>query len=141
MGEEKTVRNNYKIQMESARKIFLKYDQNRILGRFHLSCDEEFLFVNFINSPYRIHRGNGKVERWGEETWEEADFHEVMSIYDMICNEHGCPVLAKNWSPIGNLGGCKMPLRRWVQTVLTNMGNCLQENRRIWQLPVKLWAE
>lgn len=101
------MRNNYKIQAEYARKIFLKYDQAKIIERFHLEHDEEFLFINFISSPYRIRRANGNAERMEGEKWMEADFHEVMSIYDMLCNENGCPVLAEKWTPIGNLGGMR----------------------------------
>lgn len=102
------MRDNYKIQTDYARGIFLKYDQSRLIENFHLAHDEEFLYINFVNSPYRIHRVTGYVEGQDEQgRWSESEFHEVLSIYDMICNTNGFPVLAKNWSPIGNLGGMR----------------------------------
>lgn len=105
MAEEKRVQNNYEIQVEYAKGIFLKYDQEKIIEQFQLAHNEEFLFVNFIHSPYRISRATGSVERMENGNWMGTDFHEVMSIYDMICNEKGRPILTKQWSPIGNLGG------------------------------------
>lgn len=102
------MKNNYEIQTEYAKEIFLKYDQKQIIENFHLSHDTEFLYINFINSPYRICRFTGNVE-WQDEKkhWKAAGFNETLSIFDMICNANGFPVLAKNWSPIGNLGGMR----------------------------------
>lgn len=101
------MQNNYEIQTGYAKEIFLKYDQDKIIRNFHLAHDENFLYINFVSSPYRISRMTGDVECQEDQQWRAADFHETLSIYDMICNSNGFPVMARNWSPIGNLGGMK----------------------------------
>ena len=45
------MRDNYKIQTENARKIFLRYDQQKIIHTFELKHDEIFLFLNFLTVP------------------------------------------------------------------------------------------
>ena len=98
---------NYDIQAEAARKIFLKYNQEEIVEEFKLVHDENYIFVNFVHSLYRIEKNCGRVERKEAENWVPGNFHEAMSIYDMLCNKNGFPVLAGKWSPIGNLGGMR----------------------------------
>ena len=47
---------NYKIQAEQAKQRFLTYDQQKLIGRFQLESDEQYLFVNLLCKRYRIHR-------------------------------------------------------------------------------------
>lgn len=99
------MRDNHKIQTENARKIFLRYDQQKIIHTFELKHHEIFLFLNFLHRPYRICRKTGAVEyETPQKLWITAGFHEVLSIYDMLCNPNGKPVLSGSWSPVGNLG-------------------------------------
>lgn len=99
------MRDNYKIQTENARKIFLQYNQQNLIQNFDLQHDEIFLFLNFLHRPYRICRKTGTVEfEAQQEQWMAAGFNEVLSIYDMLCNPNGKPVLSGSWSPVGNLG-------------------------------------
>lgn len=102
------MRDNYKIQAEYARNLFLQYEQESLIRNFSLKYDKDFLFLNFIHRPYRIHRSSGQVEYIDSKNhWIQGTFNEVLSIYDMICNPKGKPVLSGEWSPIGNLGGMK----------------------------------
>ena len=67
-----------------------------------------FCFSTFSARPYRICRKTGAVEyETPQKLWITAGFHEVLSIYDMLCNPNGKPVLSGSWSPVGNLG--RMP--------------------------------
>lgn len=102
------MRDNYKIQTEYARNIILRYDQETLIQNFSLEHNKDFLFLNFVHRPYRIHRTSGLVEYLdAQHLWREGGFNEVLSIYDMICNPKGKPVLSGEWSPVGNLGGMK----------------------------------
>lgn len=97
-------RNNYAIQADNARKLFLGYDQEKIIMAFSLRHDGAYLYLNFIHTPYRICRKTGQVQRLAGNEWLDGAFHEVLSVYDMLCNPLGLPALSGAWSPVGNLG-------------------------------------
>lgn len=93
---------NYAIACDSARKLFLEYDQERIIRSFSLCHDKSFLYLNFVGRPYRVDRETGQVEKEAAGDWdrEKPGFEEVMSIYDMLCNENGKPVLSGQWRSV-----------------------------------------
>lgn len=78
---------NYDISKFRAAADFLKYDQEEMIREFSLEHDAEYLYVDFLGRRYRIRRSDGFVE-WGEDGFScpaEADFSEVMTIYDILC--------------------------------------------------------
>ena len=73
---------NYERQAEAARKLFLTYDQERILLRYDLAADRQWIFLTYLNVPCRISRESGQVEEQQEDgRWKRCDsFHTVMTI-------------------------------------------------------------
>ena len=79
--------NNYEITKKRMQKEFLTYDQKRIIQKFYLHSDGNYIYLKFVNAPYRINRSNGCVEKAGNVSpaWQEAGHNEAMTIYDILC--------------------------------------------------------
>lgn len=79
--------NNYDIQVAQAKKHFLTYDQQELINRCCLKYDENYFYITFLGSPYRICRASGNMERKQADTWVSGDsFGEVMTILDWLCD-------------------------------------------------------
>ncbi len=96
--------NNYDRQVDIARAIFLKYDQTRLIEKFRLPSDEEFLHLTYLNTDCRICRESGQVdEKNADGQWAECrKFDTVMTIYDLLCHHQGdiLPVQTGIWQTI-----------------------------------------
>ncbi len=69
------------------RSEFVKYDQEKMIRKFSLRHDDEYLYIEFLGHDYRINRRTGIVE-WSDDnflTCTEADFNESMTLYDLFC--------------------------------------------------------
>lgn len=79
---------NYEITKRRVQKDFLKYDQEKMIQKFALKADENYLYITFIGHSYRICRKSGYLE-WSEDnfvTCVEGDFNEALTIYDLLCD-------------------------------------------------------
>ena len=79
--------NNYEIMKRQMQKDFLQYDQEKMIRKFHLRHDPDFIYITFIRCLYRVHRARGKVE-WSDDGFmdlHEANYNEAMTIYDVLC--------------------------------------------------------
>ncbi len=78
---------NYAKQADLARKIFLTYDQAALEQLPTVTSDPDFLYLNFLSSPYRICRQTGHMFRLVETRWLPADSHgEVLTVFDYLCD-------------------------------------------------------
>ena len=93
--------NNYEIQAEAARALFLKWDQKKMTGRHGIDADEDFIFVRFFNERYSINRKTGEVLRC--ESGGPVDYNAVMVIYDVLCNSKPDAMLSREWLTHENL--------------------------------------
>ncbi len=79
---------NYEVTKRRVQSEFLKYDQEKMIRKFALDFDENYLYIRFIGHLYRIHRNTGFLE-WSEDDFKtcvEADFNEALTIYDLLCD-------------------------------------------------------
>ena len=78
---------NYEITKRRVQGEFVKYDQKKMIEKFSLEHDENFLYIKMIGHLYRIHRECGLVE-WldKKEQWVEGDFDESLTLYDLFCD-------------------------------------------------------
>ena len=78
---------NYEIMKRQMQKEFLKYDQEKMIQKFCLSSDSDYMFVRFTGKDYRIGRKDGAVSSSedGFRTILEAGYNEAMTIYDVLC--------------------------------------------------------
>lgn len=80
-------RDNYAIQAQSAKDIFLTYDQDALIRKLHLKSDDEYIYTSLFSLPYRVCRKNGDLQRWDGSEWIGANsFGEVMTLLDMLCD-------------------------------------------------------
>ena len=80
-------RDNYKIQVQQAKRHFLTYDQKELIDRCNLRFDDQYFYVRFLGAEYRICRGNGDMERLSGDKWIDGNgFGEVMTLLDWLCD-------------------------------------------------------
>ncbi|MCC8139276.1 MAG: DUF3786 domain-containing protein [Lachnospiraceae bacterium] len=98
---------NYEITRDRTELRFLEYDQQKMIDRFQLQHDEQYLYISFVGRDYRIHRATGRTE-WSEDGFAHAThagFNEVLSICDVLCDSReGCR-LSGRFTKINNLKG------------------------------------
>ena len=106
MYENEGFMSNYEITKKRVQKEFVKYDHSKMVEKFGLEQDEEYVYIDFLCRKYRIHKVEGIVE-WVEipETnsdvnaagkisaslfdWslaKEGNFLEVLTIFDVLCD-------------------------------------------------------
>lgn len=98
---------NYEISKREAEKFFLTYDQQKLIDRFSLSCDKNYLYSEMLGRQYRIGRTSAAVESScdGFCTVREGDFEETLSLFDLLCYGNGdiCP--CGEWALVNSLPG------------------------------------
>ena len=95
---------NYDLQVDIAKRIFMEYDQERMVRKFRLEADADWIYLTYLNMPCRINRTTGAVEECVENAWQECrSFSTVMTIYDLLCYHQGehVPPLADQWCAVG----------------------------------------
>lgn len=95
---------NYVIQMENAQNFFLTYDQEKLIRKFRLKADADYLYITMFHMPYRLSRHTGRLERYGKN-WEDANtFGEVMTILDILCDSKDDRWLTGRWVSTQHFG-------------------------------------
>ena len=95
--------NNYEQQVYIGREWFLKYDQNFLIEKYGLEHDNEYLYLDYLRTKYRINRMDGAIEYANEAGWQTCrDYTTVMTIYDLLCysGQNALPPLTGRWQPI-----------------------------------------
>lgn len=113
--EKQMVRSNYDLQVDIGRRIFMEYDQQRLIRKFGLEADDRWIYLTYLNTPCRIRRSDGQIEELLGDIWRECrNFGTVMTIYDLLCYHQGefAPVLRQEWCTVGS----------FVVTGVTNTG-------------------
>ena len=101
---KKEIPSNYDLQVDIGRKIFLEYDQERLIRKFSLQADESWIYLTYMNTPCRIHRATGRIDEMAAAQWIECrNFSTVMTIYDLLCHHKGdnAPGLFHQWCTVG----------------------------------------
>lgn len=94
----KPSRDNYDLQRRQAQERFLTYDQKELIDRCRLRHDDEYLYITFLGSPYRICRHTGRMERKAGEAWVDGNsFYEVLTVLDWLCDSKGDRYITGRW--------------------------------------------
>lgn len=96
---------NYDLQVDIAKEIFLQFDQESMIRKFRLEADGQYLYLTYLNTPCRIHRQTGSVEEHQNNSWQECrNFSTVMTVYDLLCyhKSDSVPELTGQWCTVGN---------------------------------------
>ena len=98
-------RDNYQMQAQQAKKIFLGLDHNKLIEKLKLEADEDYLYPRMLGSTYRICRKTGDFRRLDQGNWLDANTHaEVMTLLDLICDSRKDRFLAHRWQSILSFG-------------------------------------
>ncbi len=95
---------NYDLQVDISKRIFLEYDQERMIRKFCLDADEQYIYLTYLNTPCRISRESGGIEEQICGRWQECrGFSTVMTVYDLLCYHKGetAPALFHQWCAVG----------------------------------------
>lgn len=95
---------NYDLQVDIGKRIFLEYDQKQLIRKFRLTADADHIYLTYLNTPCRISRKSGGIEEFLEGTWKECrSFSTVMTIYDLLCYHQAdeAPSLLGQWCTVG----------------------------------------
>lgn len=78
---------NYEIAKVQAQKVFLKYDQEKVIKKLRLLHDESYIFFTFVSKQYRISRKTGEIVWTIDDfmTCYDAGFNETLTIFDILC--------------------------------------------------------
>lgn len=98
-------KSNYDAMRNAMEAEFLKYDQDRMINRFGLIHDREYLYIRFVGTKYRVNRFSGRVEAClrSEEGYAHADYNVSMTIFDVLCcAKSGC-CLSGRYVPVNSL--------------------------------------
>lgn len=95
---------NYDLQVDIAKKIFLDHDLKFLITKFQLEADEQYIYLRYLNTPCRMSRSTGAVEEYVENCWKECrEYSTVMTVYDLLCYHKGekVPALSGQWCTVG----------------------------------------
>ena len=94
-------KNNYALQVERARQLFLTYDQAAMCARLGLAPTPDAIVLRFLGAPYTVRRADGAVL---DAQGAPASFGAAMSIYDALARTNA-PTLAGAFVPTSALHG------------------------------------
>ncbi|MDY4969359.1 MAG: DUF3786 domain-containing protein [Lachnospiraceae bacterium] len=74
---------NYEMTCEKWRKIYLEMDQEELIKRFDLECDDQASYIVYYNEKYRVDRKNGMITLVNDPE-KRISFNTLMSIYNLF---------------------------------------------------------
>ena len=95
---------NYLIQMRNAQAFFLTYDQAKLIQKFRLNADEDYLYITMFGIPYRLCRHTGNLEKHKEDWVDANTFGEVMTLLDILCDSKDDRYLTGRWASTQHFG-------------------------------------
>lgn len=96
---------NYLIQAGQAKQHFLTYDQQKLIAKFHLAFDENYIYVNLLCKLYRIDRKTGDLEYREGDAWLDGNsYEEVMALLDLLCDSREDRRISHRWKNMQSFG-------------------------------------
>ncbi|MBP3673223.1 MAG: DUF3786 domain-containing protein [Oscillospiraceae bacterium] len=96
---------NYLIQASQAKRRFLTYDQEKLIAKFDLKFDADYINVNLLCKQYRIERKTGDMEYREGDTWLDGNsYEEVMTLLDLLCDSRDDRRIAGQWKNMQSFG-------------------------------------
>ncbi len=105
------------------RERFSHYDPERISKILNLPRDENYLYVTYYQTPYRLRLQDGVLEKETAGGWsDELYFNESMSIYHLLFHTKDFPRISGVWVPNTALEGAGVHNRNLPDPLLTPFG-------------------
>ena len=97
--------NNYLIQARQAKERFLTYDQEKLIRKFGLDFDEQYLYAQLLRQRYRLNRTTGDLQRHDGSAWRDGNsYEEVMTLLDLLCDSRDDRYLSRRWQNMQTFG-------------------------------------
>jgi len=98
-------KDNYFIQAQQAKQRFLTYDQEKLIRKFRLHADEEYLYVSLLCRPYRINRITGDLQKEAAGSWQDGNtYEEIMTLLDLLCDSRDDRSISGVWQNMQSFG-------------------------------------
>lgn len=111
---------NHEVLADQWRTAFAGYDPSRISRILHLESDDEYLYLSYFQSLYRLRLKDGYLEKKANDTWtEDLYFNETMVIYHLLHYTKDAPQIANIWVPNTALEGAGAHNRNLPDPLLT----------------------
>lgn len=95
---------NYDLQVDIAKRVFLEYDQKLIIQKFRLEADNSYIYLTYLSTHCRICRKTGRIDACIGQNWQECrEYSTVMTIYDLLCynKDENISPLSGQWCAVG----------------------------------------
>lgn len=95
---------NYDLQVDIAKRVFLEYDQKLIIQKFRLEADNSYIYLTYLSTYCRICRKTGRIDACIGQNWQECrEYSTVMTIYDLLCynKDENISPLSGQWCAVG----------------------------------------
>ena len=97
--------NNYLVQAQQAKERFLTYDQEKLIRKFNLVFDGQYLYVMLLSRKYRLSRTTGDLQRLEDDAWLDGNtYEEVMTLLDLLCDSRDDRFLSGRWQSMQTFG-------------------------------------
>ena len=92
---------NYDQMLALGQKLFLDWDQQEMLRRYHMESDEGYLYLRYLGQRHRIDRNTAVVENL--DARKTADCAASLSIFDYLCRDNVLPGMSGRWRAVNAL--------------------------------------
>ena len=92
---------NYDQMRALGQRLFLNWDQQEMLRRYHLESDEGYLYLRYLGQRHRIDRNTAVVENL--DARKTADCAASLSIFDYLCRDNVLPGMSGRWRAVNAL--------------------------------------
>ena len=97
--------NNYAIMEDQARKLFLTYDQAKIIQKSPVNFDESYIYLPVLDTTCRVSRESGHVTWLEQGHWKPSPRqHDTLTVFDYLCDSAPDRTLSGNWRTHAALG-------------------------------------
>lgn len=111
---------NHEVLSQQWRTAFTGYDPTRISKILHLEYDEDYLYLSYFQTAYRLRLKDGILEKETDDAWtEDLYFNETMVIYHLLHYTKDTPLIANVWVPNTALEGAGAHNRNLPDPLLT----------------------
>lgn len=98
-------RDNYAIQAQQAKQLFLSYNAEKLAKKLNAKLDENYFYTKLFLEDYRIQRSTGDITRLVNGEWMNANsFNEVLTIFDLVCDSREDRFLTMRWKNMQDFG-------------------------------------
>lgn len=98
------IKSNYDIQADKCKLEFIKMDHKKIAEKFNLKYDEDYLYIYFFSTKYRLNKRTGHIEKtYDNSNYIPAKFNEIMTLLDVLAYSKEDLSLSSKWINVTNL--------------------------------------